>query len=379
MKARWRSKPARGFTLVELLVVIAIIGILVALLLPAVQAAREAARRNQCKNNLKQLALGCLLHVDTHKFLPSGGWNDHYTADPNRGYGGNQPGGWYYNILAYIEEQALRDLGKGQAFDGVTPSAGYKAASIQLHTTPVSSFLCPSRHSVKLYPWGWTGGAVGVGTPGAGPPWINNLPAVTKADYAANAGDSLVSAGDPFAPYSMWPPAGMTYSAIDGQAKWTDTSCTPTVSRSGLTTPPYCQSGVITYHSETKLSQITDGTTNTYLVGEKFLTPLMYEAAAANYQGYGDDQCAYIGYEWDNERVSWNNSPSNAEGPENYLPRQDALGTDIPNEYAFGSPHAGAMNMAMCDGSVHSLSYDIDTNTHRYLSIKNDGENAQLP
>src|SRR3954462_10719150 len=107
-----RRARESGFTLVELLVVIAIIGILVALLLPAVQAAREAARRNQCKNNLKQLSLACLLHVDTQKYLPSGGWNDRYTADLNRGYGAKQPGSWYYNILTYIEEQALRDLGK---------------------------------------------------------------------------------------------------------------------------------------------------------------------------------------------------------------------------------------------------------------------------
>src|ERR1700743_1149494 len=115
---RMRFAFSRGFTLVELLVVIAIIGILVALLLPAIQAAREAARRNQCKNNLKQLALGCLLHESTQKYLPSGGWNDRYTSDANRGYGGQQPGGWYYNILAYIEEQSLRDLGKGLAYDG---------------------------------------------------------------------------------------------------------------------------------------------------------------------------------------------------------------------------------------------------------------------
>ncbi len=68
------NNTRRGFTLVELLVVIAIIGILVALLLPAVQAAREAARRTQCTNQLKQLAISFHNHHDTYRHLPSGGW-----------------------------------------------------------------------------------------------------------------------------------------------------------------------------------------------------------------------------------------------------------------------------------------------------------------
>src|ERR1700759_644097 len=125
-----RAMP-RAFTLVELLVVIAIIGVLVALLLPAIQSARESARRSQCANNLKQIGLACLSHVDTQKYFPTGGWGFDWTADPNRGYGPDQPGSWIYNILDFVEEANVRNLGKGLA----TTRAGFQTASTQRHQT----------------------------------------------------------------------------------------------------------------------------------------------------------------------------------------------------------------------------------------------------
>src|SRR6476659_9581645 len=99
-------RATRAFTLVELLVVIAIIGILVALLLPAVQAARESARRQQCSNHLKQLALGALNHEQTHQTFPTGGWGWFWVGDADRGFKRDQPGGWIYNLLPYVEEDA---------------------------------------------------------------------------------------------------------------------------------------------------------------------------------------------------------------------------------------------------------------------------------
>src|SRR4051812_27557186 len=130
------SKRMKGFTLVELLVVIAIIGILVALLLPAIQSAREAARRTQCKTNLKNIGLAILNHVDSHKVFPTGGvtWGvliEDYIED-GKPVGTDRMGlGWGFQILPYLEEEALHNVTTGD----------------QMRSTSVPLYNCPSRRS----------------------------------------------------------------------------------------------------------------------------------------------------------------------------------------------------------------------------------------
>ncbi len=107
-----------GFTLVELLVVITIIGILISLLLPAVQSAREAARATQCSNNIRQMAVACLHHTEAQGHFPTGGWGWRWAGDPNRGFNHRQPSGWHYNILPYLEQETLHQLGAEVSGDG---------------------------------------------------------------------------------------------------------------------------------------------------------------------------------------------------------------------------------------------------------------------
>ena len=140
----------RGFTLVELLVVIAIIGILVALLLPAIQAAREAARRSQCSNNLKQITLALLNFHDAHKEFPQGAYTAQYKNDPFAEDGL----GWASKILPYIEEQAIYDRIAhneipGYEKDAWQPGIFQAARAAGKNPLPggdkvLSAFLCPS-------------------------------------------------------------------------------------------------------------------------------------------------------------------------------------------------------------------------------------------
>lgn len=343
-----------GLTLIELLIVIFIIAILVQLLLPAVQGARAAARKTQCQNNLRQLALGAQLHLDAHKCLPSGGWAGAYTADPNRGYGREQPGGWAYSLLAYVGEAPLREAGKGESMTAAELGPGLT----KLHASAPAMLYCSERRVAQPYAPVNAGSAAWGLVVATG---AERLAGVTKSDYAASSGDALHHAASSFGGNMWWP---KNYDALKTKTpEWTDTEDPAS---------EFYQTGVIYYRSEIGAEKLVDGLANTYLFGEKYLDPLGYDDmhALPEYARLGDNQSAWAGYEWDNHRVAWREG---ATKPENcYQPQQDS-GAVCPGIWAFGSAHAGSMNMAYCDGSVREVGYDVDRDVHRHQANRLDG------
>jgi len=308
----------RGFTLVELLVVIAIIAMLVTLLLPAVQAAREAARRTQCMNNLRNLGVGVVLHESAYNHFPSGGWGHSWVGLPGRGAGGAQPGGWGYNVLPFIEEGPLHDLGSGD-----DPKVR-RAGSSQRLQTVVQIFYCPTRREARLYP------AVSGHT--RNPRETNPVKEVARNDYASNCGDR-------FADFTHGP--STLAQGDDPNYKW------PSMKH---------LNGIMHMRSQVKISQIIDGTSKTYFVGEKYLNPDDY----ANGQAPGDNEAVFMGAGQDMNRWTSINLP----------PIRDKPGVRASQQ--FGSAHAAGLNMMFCDGSVRFMPFNIDPEMHRRLGNRKD-------
>ncbi len=343
--SRWTPQSrGRGFTLIELLVVIAIIGILIALLLPAVQKVREAANRGSCANNLKQIGLACHNFHDTYGFFPTSGygirdtgtpsgldWIDNDQIDPNglpyyisriqngalahRGLGRPdraarvQPGSAFWSILAYIEQ--------GNA---------YRARD---YSAQVKTYLCPSR---------------GRQVPQAAPEPIDPI-------YNGMYGQSDVFVNEGHV--NLW-------------CK-TDYAINRAVSPTGVSAMPI------------GIAQITDGTSNTILVGEKAMDMALYNTGTWWY-----DEPALSGGTAGTSRSGYDST--NKVYVPLYQDRTLALDEHNGTEYftgngggAFGSPHPGVVQFLLCDGSVRPIPISTPVDILGSLLTPNGGEVVELP
>jgi len=338
---RPRSRKFSGFTLVELLVVIAIIGVMVGLLLPAVQAAREAARRMSCSNNLKQLGLAMHNYESTYKSLPpAAAVADRMLGQPS---GEDDDGfGWLVNMLPFVEQQNLYErlapnghygvLGNQTIrnqfghWPGVPPGGVLPGGD-----TVVSTYRCPSSALPDRVPATWQipGMQRIPGAPGAIPAGYPMAIGYATTDYKGCGGSCL---GDWGVLHKLWE------------------------------APP------------TKFREITDGLSNTALIGESSYVTSNVSASArlttapTSFQdwptwigcfGSGQDETVRI-----NGRT---NSPINAKvGP-------NRMYAAVNDDNAF-SYHAGGAQFAFCDGSVHFLSESIDAVTYCHIHDKRDGQ-----
>ncbi len=345
-----------GFTLVELLVVIAIIGVLVALLLPAVQAAREAARRSQCQNNIKQLGLGLITFEQSKGYFPQGG-EVGYTRDANGKFveGGfaDNPGGsgdfinvqasWLVSILPYIEQQAIyNEIPPEGTFGRITLAWIIPKRPDQLPPI-VSNFRCPSDGWEPEYPHCNYTGCVGplcLGGNGCG------FVPIPCQNY------------DKF-----WPASNI-------DAGWWGSPCTGGVQceQHGM----FSRWGIF----RVKQRQVTDGTSNTIMVGEKRPAYEGHSAVVARANSVGGWAGANSGYAHGNTMIPIN-YPIDPDQPScSPLPNRSII--NYPSAMGFNSHHPGGAILVFVDGSVHFVQESIDDFTLNFLGHKSDGNPASL-
>jgi prepilin-type N-terminal cleavage/methylation domain-containing protein len=333
------SVPARrwGFTLVELLVVIAIIGILVAMLLPAVQAAREAARRSQCSNNLKQLGLSIHNYHDVHKSFPI---SYAFGATGGAIYSPASDGkSFFIGILPFMEQQPL--------FDKVVPiqplnwtDPGGLQPNTEVAMTVVEGFLCPSDGTNRK---GLMDGRAN--TAAVAPTNPNNLWAVNN--YKGVAGGNW-DWGDHA---NTWQQnAKFNHPNDDNGHNGLDRG-------NGFA----CRNGGNLMNNYIDMAAVLDGTSNTFMLGE---------AVPA--------WCTHTWWWW------WNGSTATCGIPLNYRKNQGAgflvaQAGDWGRNYSFFSLHPGGGQFTLGDASTRFVADSIDFNLYKALGTISGGEPAQVP
>ncbi|MFT7632624.1 MAG: prepilin-type N-terminal cleavage/methylation domain-containing protein [Mariniblastus sp.] len=298
----------QGFTLVELLVTIGIIGILMGMSLPAIQMVREAARRTHCLNNLKQIGVAIHNYESSRQFLPPSRAADKFMT-------------WPVYLMPYLEMNNL--------YDQLETNRKYAAQDPTLVQTPMTMMLCSSRQRTKNISDYESDGPLGA-----------------IGDYAGNAGTQR------YFPYDAW---AKFEEPVDG------------VFSSGLTSQNKVVNDVLVSGERGRYSfaSISDGTSNTLFVGEKYVSTF----GELESHGWGDGAIY------------------NGDEPETFMRIGGyAMGLAAsrtlelsPGEYPiFGSGHPGAVNFVAGDGSVHSLSTETDEETLYRLCARNDGQPVSI-
>ncbi|MEX2093903.1 MAG: DUF1559 domain-containing protein [Pirellulales bacterium] len=330
-QSRTSRGPRSAFTLVELLVVIAIIGILVALLLPAIQAAREAARRTQCQSQIRQLGLAVLNYESTTKTFPT-------SIGPG-------PFGYLAVTLPFYEEKNLKDLIDFSVRWSDPKNERMRDAELAFLRCPTQERLEPT----QIYD-------VGLGLT------FQTLDTALRAHYYAVNGAKLDGVCPGLTPYET-------------------TACGPTGTNRGN----HATNGIMYPLSKVRHGQITDGTSNTFLVAEcswdfggdvapwyagslfwggEFDTP---EAIAWNMKRLGD------GFWVENQaqvRYGLKEASYSAEITPAFVARRSDL--------SFGSKHPGGCHFCMADGSAHFVRDDVDIVVLRNLACRHDGATVGL-
>jgi prepilin-type N-terminal cleavage/methylation domain-containing protein len=290
-----RRSP-RGFTLIELLVVMAIIGVLIGLLLPAVQKVRESGNRVTCRNNLKQIGLAFLNHISERGYFPPGGGAlDNYLPPSFDSHGSpdvgiNQRGGWGFNILPYLgEENTYRGGSATTNLDRVLVAIG----------TPHKVFFCPTRRAPMAFPYS---------VPPSPDAYLTDMglpadahPQVAQCDYAA--------------------------SNLDGTG----------IVRTTLNLP----------ENLVRFRDVRNGMSNTLMLGEKRLNLFNLGGNMKD-----DNQGYAVGYDRDTVRYTGPDYP-----PAQDFRRNGPYDDD--GGLRFGSSHLASFHVVFADGAVHHISYGI--------------------